>query len=277
MQGVLAPLYRLPIELLYEIQLYACSDSFPLLSRYIYDIFTSTPISFRAQYMIGRILSYHTCDIRSDRARWFSKALSYPLCSKDVIVQIIASHSLEPWEKRLDNNRLHATYWCSLPRRLFRPVLPKTGSEAWSDDDEPLPFLRYLTTDSRIPPLNVNAHDGYALTKAVNAQFIPLVRFLLSHNASPACKDHLAIMVAIQRKDLPLVKLLIEPKYLDEHKPPKGKRRKLEDRVEVKRSMLRAAVKCGAWDIAQYMRREKHCIPDISTLEMIVKSDGGWI
>lgn len=70
-------------------------------------------------------------------------------------------------------------------------------------------------------------------------------------------------MVAIRRKDLFLLRLLIER--------PKGtrKRRKLEDRIQVTSEMLRVAVKCDARDIVEYFIVEKGCIPDMQTIGMI--------
>jgi len=124
-----------------------------------------------------------------------------------------------------------------------------------------------------IPHPNINAHDGYALTKAVHAKFLPLIQFLLNHGADPQYKDCLAIRVAIRQRDLALVKLLIE-RDESSYEPGGGrtgrrKRRKLEDRVEINRAMLRAAVKCDARDIVDYLTREKGCVPDMQTLHMM--------
>lgn len=141
-----------------------------------------------------------------------------------------------------------------------------------------MPFLRYLSQLPKFPSLNANAHDGYALAKAVHAKFIPLVRFLLEHGASPRHKNSLSVMIAIRQKDLSLVKLLIERddspvESGDRKSEKKGKRkkRKLEDRVEVNREMLKAAVRCDARDIVEYLTREKGCIPDMQTLHMMMK------
>ncbi|KAG5722990.1 High-affinity glucose transporter [Termitomyces sp. T112] len=132
----------------------------------------------------------------------------------------------------------------------------------------------YLFDSPGIPKPNVNSHGGYALTKAVHAKFIPLIRFLLDYGAEPQCKNCLAIFVAIRQKDLALVKLLIErddSSYTDCLGTGKRKRRKLEDRVVVNSAMLKAAVKCDARDIVDYMAREKGCIPDMQTLHMMAK------
>jgi hypothetical protein len=136
--------------------------------------------------------------------------------------------------------------------------------------DHPLPFVKYLYESGHFSPPNINAHEGYALTKAVHAGFLPLIHFLLRHGASPRYKDGLVVMVAIRKLDLSLVKSLIEKHdALADHR---GKRRRLEDRMQVNSSMLKAAVKCGAADIVHYLTKEKGCIPDIATLRMI----GPW-
>ncbi|KAF8841245.1 hypothetical protein BDN67DRAFT_967441 [Paxillus ammoniavirescens] len=162
-----------------------------------------------------------------------------------------------------------------LPRRLFRSLVSKSSTssksvtEEWTDRDPPLPFLRYLYSCPYLHPPNANSHDGYALTKAVQVGFIPLVRFLLDHGATPDWKNNLPVLIAIHRKDLGLVRMLVEridtPKSSQDSKP-KGKRRKLEDRVVVTPEMLRAAVKYRAQDIVEYLTREKGCIPDMQTL-----------
>ena len=132
-----------------------------------------------------------------------------------------------------------------------------------------MPLLRYLYTCPHLPPPDANSHEGYALTKAVLAGFVPLVRFLLDRGATPAWKGYLPITIAIRRKELGLVKMLVE--RTDTGKPSsgsmvKGKRRKLEDRVELTPQMLRTAVKCKAQEIVEYLTKEKGCMPDMQTL-----------
>lgn len=133
------------------------------------------------------------------------------------------------------------------------------------------------------------------------AGFVHLVRFLLKHGASPHHKNGLAIHAAIRRKDLALVKMLIEPDSAppvnsdvigagqvqvgrsdatvalskkrirsDIEIPSKSaKRRKLEDRVTVDREMLKTAVACNAQDIVVYFVHEKSCVPDMQTLKLM--------
>lgn len=196
-----------------------------------------------------------------------------------------------------------------LPRRLFRNLSPRpmtTGKRkrgdpfpcGWTEHDDPLPFLRFLYSHPRIPRPYADSWDGYALTKAVHAEFIPLVQFLLEQDASPKEKDGLAVMVAIRRKNLPLVRLLIERDGLQsDYKRRRtseagsegstgrdglpaessqkrdrasagsnAKRRKLGDRLRVNRDMLKTAAQSDARDIVEYFIQEKGCVPDLQTV-----------
>jgi hypothetical protein len=239
-------------QLFYELQLYALSHSLPYISRHVRAIFDSAPPFFRAQYILGRGPS-----MSNDGSGIYTKALRYPICTPEVL-DAICRHLPDP----------HPGWLCELPKRLFRSLVPKVGALEWREREQPLPFLRYLFESSKIPNPNVNSHEGYALTKAVHAKFIPLIRFLLDHGASPQGKNGLAVLVAIRQKDLALVKLLIER---NDPQKSTAKRRKLKDRVEVNREMLKAAVRCDARDIVEYLIQEKRCVPDMQTLQMMMK------
>jgi hypothetical protein len=119
------------------------------------------------------------------------------------------------------------------------------------------------------PAPDADSHDGYALAHAVSAGAVPLVRFLLDHGASPHRKNALAIKLAIKRRDLALVCLLIEPPDVCPEERRRGKRRKLSDRIQVDSEMLRLAVTCGAQDIAEYLMKEKRCVPDLETIHLL--------
>lgn len=238
-------------QLLYEIQLFATSHTLPQTCKALYVVFKSSPPSYRSQYLVAC-----TDSSRTQKGAVITKMLLYPICTKDVLKVY--------FQMRIPREMVSAP---ELPRRLFRALVRQ--STDWSDRDPPLPFLRYLYTCPHLHPPNANSHDGYALTKAVQAGFIPLVRFLLDHGATPAWKSHLPIMIAIHRKDLRLVRMLVERMDTGSSSSTNGKRRKLEDRVEVTPDMLRAAVKWKAQDIIEYLTKEKGCIPDMQTLLLI--------
>lgn len=136
-----------------------------------------------------------------------------------------------------------------------------------------MPLLQFLYNNPDIPIPDVNSHHGYALTKAVQARFVPLIQFLLAQGASPRFKNDLAVIVAIRHKDLSLVKMLIE-RQVDKtntrgNDSSQSKRRKLENRMAVKPAMLKAAVRCGAKDVVKYLAQDKGVIPDMETLQMM--------
>ncbi|KAJ7659929.1 hypothetical protein B0H17DRAFT_1163132 [Mycena rosella] len=247
-------LETLPVELLYEVQLYALSATLPITSRRLYAIFNTAPPSFRAQY----ILSHVEPDVRLSDA--VSKILRFPLCNMTVLDAVLQ------WKRSCPTPAPARAP--ELPKRLFRALGPRTDRE-YRASDEPLPLLRYLYASPRIAPPDANSHEGYALTRAVHAEFLPLVRLLLEHGALPQHKRGLAVLVAIRQKKLPLVRMLIE-----RAEPGGGKRnkkRRLEDRIEVTPEMLKAAVKCKARDIAEYFMQEKEVVPDIQTLHMLMR------
>jgi hypothetical protein len=141
----------------------------------------------------------------------------------------------------------------------------------WTIHDHPLPFLKHLYALPGIHPPDLNAHNGYALTRAVHARFLPLVQFLLEGGAIPQCKNSLAVIVAIRQKDLALLRVLVERDgSVRVGSGEGGKRKKIEDRVRVDAKMLRAAVRYDARDIVQYLI-DKGCVPDMQTLHMMVQ------
>lgn len=135
--------------------------------------------------------------------------------------------------------------------------------------------------------------------------FVPLIEFLLDNGADPALKAGIAVKVAIQKRDLGLVRMLVERRY---EPPPtststkitsfssrrsrlgrknevaeagmgKGgenvasggaKRRRMEDRMKVTPALLQTAVRHGAMDIVDWMMREKGCVPDMKTISMMM-------
>ncbi|PFH52908.1 hypothetical protein AMATHDRAFT_73744 [Amanita thiersii Skay4041] len=246
---------RLPVELLYEVQLLALSPSFPLTSRGIHMVFKQAPASYYAQYILSRTTAQKQMTVNET----YSRALRYPLCSKEVVDVLHRLMGL--------GNATH-TFICELPRRLFRSLKPKPPNQAWQENDYPLPFLQYLYGAPALPRPDSNSHEGYALTRAVHARHEPLVRFLLERGASPKYKGGLCVKIAIRQKHLDLVRMLIEREDREQGRRGKGghKKRKLEDRLVVDQGMVRLAVKAGARDIVQYLTQVKGVIPNMQTL-----------
>ncbi|KIK59373.1 hypothetical protein GYMLUDRAFT_74583 [Collybiopsis luxurians FD-317 M1] len=244
----------LPVELLYEIQLFALSEHLPLTSHKFHQIFKSAPSSYHAEYIFLRTLS--------KPGYFFSRVLRYPLCSIPVLRFI----------KDLAKKHPVSTFHAELPKRLYSRLSPRKDGLHWNEQDHPLPFINELL-DMGLT-INVNSDGGYGLVKAVQSGFVPLVRFLLDKDASPGYKDDLAIRVAIRQKNLPMVKLLIERSDRDSaglkgKSKNHHKKRKLGDRVMVTKDMLKIAVKCNAQDIVDYLMNEKGCVPDMQTLYLM--------
>ncbi|KAJ7052588.1 hypothetical protein C8F01DRAFT_572054 [Mycena amicta] len=263
-------LVDLPVELLYEVQLYALSATLPLTNRRLHAVFTASPPSFKAQYILGHV---HSTPRISDLV---TIALRFPMCCENVLDAILRDRPQQnvPVDSETTTESSPLKSVPELPRRLFRSLALRTSSEPpYSEDDAPFPLVRFLFTDPRISPPDADSHSGYALARAVHAEFLPLVRLLLSRGASPGNKNGLAVLIAIRKKKLALVKLLVEREEMDHlGRRQKGvKRRKLEDRIKVTPEMLKTAVKAKARDISDYFIQEKGCMPDIHTLNMLVR------
>ncbi len=89
----------------------------------------------------------------------------------------------------------------------------------------------------------------------------------MDRHASPKCHDRLPVKVAIRKKDLGLLKLLIErsSSELDNGsgKQSRNKRRKLSDRVPLDVELLTLAIGVGANDIVHYLHEEKGVVPNM--------------
>lgn len=278
------------LQLLYEIYIFASWHLFPHTSKHIYSVFKHAPSSVHAEYLLARQADAE--GTVKPGSILLTRILRYPICNQAVLEALFRL----PHCPSMHSDTSGAV---ELPRRLFRP-LSSRSTRPWTTEDQPLPFLRYLYNNSRMPHPNANHGEGYALTRSVASGFIPLVRFLLDQGASPACKGGIAVHAAIRRKNLSLVKLLIEPGSdpaptetgeLDERSGARDskrrrrtdrkiegvahearratKRRKLEDRVPVDQNMLRTAVACDARDIVKYFMEEKSCMPDMQTVRMM--------
>ncbi|KAL4252576.1 hypothetical protein ABKN59_005027 [Abortiporus biennis] len=267
-------LETLPVEILYEVFIHSESPSLPHTTRHLYSVFKHAPSSIQAEYIINRYISAMTPTRKGIGI--ISKALQYPICNSPSIIEAILR------DKRVDKKILRDDKKTELPRRFFRNLSPRVQRSSRKlavEEEYPLPFLRYLYAHPKIPPINTNSFEGYALTKAVASDYISLVKFLLDQGASPQWKNGLAVNVAITRKDLPLVRLLIEPdmtiaeedtrKSETKGRRKTAKRRKLEDRMKVTQEMLKAAVRSDARDIVEYLMKEKGCVPDMETVLMM--------
>lgn len=235
-------------------------------------VFRGTTTLYRAHYLLCRQQQLDSSTSGTKFDFDFESILCYPLCSEGVLLHL--SRLLPRYLDMPNARQPPGPSVVRLPRRLFRSLVPpRDPTELWTESAQPLPFIKTLfslslpNAGAGLPRVDVNAHDGYALTKAVHAHHLPLVRFLLAHGADPGAKSGLAVMVAIRAGDLGLVRTLVE--RVDDARKSTGKRRRLRDRVVVSSEMLRMAVRCDARDIVQYFREEKGLVPDLKTLRTL--------
>jgi hypothetical protein len=216
-----------------------------MVSGYFVNVFRNTSPLFKANYIVARIeASGH-----SDSGKIYSRALRYPICGRTVFEMIC---------RLLKDYKHSSKSTIQLPRRLFRSLLPANGRQ-WSDQDHPLPFLRDLYATPNLPAIDVNAYNGYALTKAVHGQFTALVRYLLDKGASSKYRDGIAVKIAIRLKDLDMFKMLVEWPRPDMN--PRDRK--------IAESTMGLAMLSGATDIVEFYRR-KGIVPNIVALRKLV-------
>ena len=220
-----------------------------MVSSHLVDVFKGSSPFFKATYIVAYIEASE--DPYLDASKIYSKALRFPICGRavfEIICRLLKDYKSSPASS------------IQLPRRLFRPLFPMNGRE-WNDQDHPLPFLRDIYYTPNLP-VNVDAHVGYALTKAVHAQFTPLVKFLLDNGASPNHREGIAILIAIRSKDLDMFKMLVE------RPQPRSANLKSRDKVSDS-SMMGVALLSGASEIVKFYQ-EKGVVPDIAILRKMV-------
>jgi len=233
-------------------------------------VFEQSPPSFRAQYIIGRLDQLST---QNRNRNAFTTVLLYPICTQETVEALFRLPGFIAYGKPKTGDPSTRLPAPDLPGRLFRALRPRVRrgiTVPWSDEDKPLPFLRYLvdlyeTRGVIVGPPRCDTQEGYALTKAVAVGFVPLVKFLLGNGGDPGARGAIAVMVAIQKKDLQVVRLLVGG---DLGSSGGAKRRRVPDRVTCTRAMLRRAVRAGAQDIVQYLL-ERGVTPDMQTVQLL--------
>ena len=182
------------------------SPAFPQTSKRIHSTIKSFSPFAHAYYILGRhpLTTYQAQPPILEVSDTLSSALRYPITTLAVLKALYSIISRSKLELLIHPG-------IKLPQRLFHSLgKPDARRDGNSD---PLPILRFLWEDHRpkFPkPMIHSYYGGHPLACAVDAKFIPLMKFLLDHGAEPAALDCLAIKRAICKKDLILVKLLME-------------------------------------------------------------------
>ena len=181
------------------------SPAFPQTSKCIHSTIKSFSPFAHAYYILGRhpLTTYQSQPPRLKVSDTLSSALRYPITTLAVLEALYSIIS----RSKLD---FHTRPNIELPERLFRSL--GTFDAARDGNSDPLPILRFLWEDHRPKFLKpeTGSQDGYPLFCAVEAQFIPLVEFLLDHGAEPGDGDCFVVRMAIMKNDLELVKMLME-------------------------------------------------------------------
>lgn len=285
--------------MLYEVYFFAQSEYLPLTCKRLHTVFKHAPPSVHAEYLLCRLQRLLEKSL-APKPQFLTAIFRYPLVTEPVLSSLL-THPIVTSHPYLLLQPPH------LPRRLFRSLPQRQpGSIPLKERHAPLPFLRFLYNHPKIPRPNTNAHEGYALARAVLAGFVPLIEFLLDHGADPGLKGGIAVKVAIQMRDLGLVRMLVEPGYtppttsitaslasrrssfgrrIGAVGPGKGdenasvasgaKRRRMEDRMKVTPKLLQTAVRHGAMDIVDWMMNEKGCVPDMKTISLMTMMRSG--
>ncbi|KAG8877083.1 hypothetical protein FRB98_006916 [Tulasnella sp. 332] len=134
-------LHDLPAELLYEIQLFSLSATFPYTSRHIYAIFRSTTPHFRARYIIEATKLVIACNqFPSSWTPTITTWLRFGLCDLEVFK--VLERTFNPLPSTLGSLVVRDV---QLPKRLFKML---DGESGFSNEakDGVVQLLRYLFT-----------------------------------------------------------------------------------------------------------------------------------
>ncbi|PVF97220.1 hypothetical protein CPB86DRAFT_707299 [Serendipita vermifera] len=288
-KNINSPLLSLPIELLYDIHLWALNPELPGTCKTIYKALKGAPTSISARYLFYRYMGTSL-----DFVGIITNALRYPLCTLQVFERFLsimppAYKHLYPKPTQTPDGKIikeTPTRLFKIPRRLLRGIVD-------GNTDSKQECRRFLDLLYSLPPVthpgttkpqaikpDSNSHDGYPLIKAVQARDKDIIRFLLAHKADPSRRDKKAVLMAISYRDLDLVKLLVEGLQqgvvakMEEITHPRTKSKNkvapiTGDLVAVDNIMLGAAVRNGATEIVEWLVKEKGCVPDIKTLRSL--------
>jgi hypothetical protein len=150
-----------------------------------------------------------------------------------------------------------------LPRRVARtvPSVPSSGPST----SLPIPSLIVHILDYYTPdPKSLN----YGLCRAVMAGHEPAVRLFLLNGADPSLKEGLALELAITRKDLTIVKLLVdeENEHVYAQRVVKGGSRRRRGKMDIPPRVMNKVVNCGNREIVDYLVKEKGFMPSLGAI-----------
>lgn len=290
---------------MYQIHLEALNPALPLVSRRLYDILTSTPASLRAQYLM-RKYPFEKEESSTARLGFMVQAsLRHPICDVTVVQAIHRLFDLEEQQSPHTSSPYSPQRFLllELPKHIFRnltrAISDQTQPNSTSRQQLVITMLHELRAHRPIYRINANSHRGYPLTMACHHGAVELIQLLLAMGADPEMKDALAVKVAIRKRNIDLVRMLVErtgdalsipmaggPEIApgdakrkrddgdDVLLAPSGKnkRRRLSDRVVITSELVGEAAKADARAIVHYFVQEKGASPDLKTLDHLLRN-----
>ncbi|KAJ9095081.1 hypothetical protein QFC20_006769 [Naganishia adeliensis] len=193
----------LPVDILYEIHHLSLSPHLPSTNRYLHAAL-SRPTTTRAAYwLIERYFPAH--GVRG----FLSRALECGVCDGDVLREIERIWAREVDQARgmkSGKTRRRPTHNTIMHRPPPSNLPPPTHNHRRPAHPSP-PLLTHLFTHYTPSP---NSHRGYPLARASLHADTPLIAFLLTHGADPAEKEFLAVEIALTRRDIRVLRLLLD-------------------------------------------------------------------
>ncbi|WVQ84982.1 hypothetical protein IAT38_007146 [Cryptococcus sp. DSM 104549] len=267
-----AKLTDLPVELIQQIHLLAHNPFLPQSSLLLYYALHNPSPTYTARYFLSLYADFRAKDV-------LVRALRHPVCGVEEARALRdiwdGRRGAGPWRGGDRTVTLPRLECPELPRRLFRSPTPPTP---------PIPpLLPFLYANYTQSPPSPNSHKGYPLCRAVLQRNYELVRFLLRKGADPGLKNFMAVEIAVEMRDLRMVKLLVEREAnegegeptsdLPDNSPRTAKRVKLSDRIVVGTRMVEVAMKKGATDIVNYLVYDKSVMPPLQSIMDMSKTD----
>lgn len=265
----------LPVELFYEIHIYARNPNLPIASKHIYMTLSNAPRSVKALYILNIWTSYPTIGEYLVRGG-LNRILKYPICTREVI-EYCFTLLVPPYHLRPPSNWTEPPPWrptitikmtFSIPSRLIYDIAqPSTRKNAAA-------FVEYLCN---LPPVYCQrlpdrlergilvlcpiGNSEKPLVTAIEARSISLVRSLLRCGMHPGSRNNAPVRAAIEQRDLALVKLVIdgdmEPMVTSKGDEMPDLHEYQRISVPVDRSMLKRAIKMQAKDIVEWFIKDK--------------------
>ncbi|KAG0152387.1 hypothetical protein CROQUDRAFT_649789 [Cronartium quercuum f. sp. fusiforme G11] len=308
-------LLSLPTEILHHIHLISTSENLPLVCKPLWVLFsTTTTARYRAIYLWRKyILPQSQTDLNSNSRpihKW-DDIVTNGCCTLQVLIILRNFHQSE-FDSELDppnsssssdkppssSSSPHNQHPSSssektqlgpppividqIPTRLFKPLSSNKTTRTENETraiklEQSYQYIFTLLTEFRTSP---DKTGGYPLARSVLSGNLDFIRLLLDFGARPRLKDNLVIMVAIEKGDLYIVRMLVERDYIHPEEDCKSRPRsdmknkkvKREDRVKINDCMLEKALRRKHYRIADYLMG-KGARPTLETIRLLESSN----